>query len=172
MSSLILVFAFSFVLLYFVIIYTGLAAAEKWAVRIFSNFTDACLSFIFTAMVIPFYLYAFYSGIFKFIIGYSFLFMLLLIYHIYFAMGENKPSLWKAAVSFFLRLSFLSLEALFLALSIYILYIYTGGLSVALKILWGVSLLGVTFLVIVIGTFKLASEKKFVSLSDLLRRKA
>lgn len=167
-----MVSAFSLVLLYFIIIYTGLAAAEKWSVSIFSNFTDACLSFIFTAMVIPFYLYAVYSGIFKFVMGYSFLFLLLLIYDIYFAMRENRHSLWKAAVSFFLRLFFLSLEALFLALSIYILYIYAEGLSASLKILWGVSLLGVTFLVIVIGTLKLASEKKFVNLSDLFGKRS
>lgn len=147
--------------LYFIMLYFAPKAVASNNLGIFSDFTDILASFILTIMIIPPFFFAIYMEITRFILGYSFLVVLLIAFHLHFAYKYNGGSIRKMFSAFFVRFFILSCDCLFFGINLIILNVYTVSMGLSLKILWGFSLLSIALLITVLSVHNTASNRRF-----------
>lgn len=147
--------------LYFLILFVVPKGRREGKIIIFSDFTDVGITFLLSLMIFPFFAYAIYIDIERFICGYSFLVILLMIYNFRMAYKYNKGDLLCIMTAFISRSAIPVVDALFFGLNLLILIKYTAGMSVPLKILWGFCLFSIAFFITITSMHNLASQRKF-----------
>lgn len=156
--------------LYFLILFVVPKGRTNGKINVFADFTDAGVTFLLNLMIFPFFAYSIYIDIERFIYGYSFLVMLLMVYNFRLAYKYNKGDLLCIMTAFISRSVIPVVDALFFGLNFLILIKYTADMSVSLKILWGFCLFSIAFFITIASLHNLATQRKFSGIVGFVKR--